>query len=321
MAFPRSSEAPRPEAPLLIGQSLELWRGPIAGARDRGEALRELDRLAAGQLALGAGALDLNAGAGAGQRESFLAGASHLAGAWPEVPLFLDCGDPGVLASALRRASEAAPSRPAPLVANSLSAGGGDAEPVLHEAVRAGAGVVISPQAADGGTAAAPARALLALCESAARSSGEAGVRGPLYADALAHPPALDAARCRRSLELLRALRGSRWPLRPLVAVGNVGHGAPVALRPALRRLYAAAAIGSGARALILPVEDEALVASVAAITVGGVDQRLRRGKPAAELPWLRRVVRIAAAGEELPDPPARAGRRPLGAWKLMKST
>ncbi len=318
MASPRSSEAPRPEAPLLIGQSLELWRGPLADARDPGEERRELERLAAVQLALGAGALDLNAGAGAGQRKSFLAGASHLAGAWPEVPLFLDCGDPGVLASALRRASEAAPSRPAPLVANSLPAGGGDAEPVLHEAVRAGAGVVISPQAADGGAAAAPARALLALCESAARSSGEAGVRGPLYADALAHPPAVDAARCRRSLELLRALRDSRWPLRPLVAVGNVGHGAPAALRPALRRLYAAAALGAGARALILPVEDEALIASVAALTGAGVEARSRRRAPAPELPWLRRIARAAVAGDPLPAPPARAGRRPLGAWQLL---
>ncbi len=318
MASPRSSEAPRPEAPLLIGQSLELWRGPLAGARDRGEERRELERLAAGQLALGAGALDLNAGAGAGHREAFLACASRLAGAWPEVPLFLDCGDAEVLASALRRAAAAAPSRSAPLVANSLAAGGGDGEPVLREAARAGAGVVISPQAADGETAPAPARAMLALCEGAAARAREAGVTGPLYADALAHPPALDAARCRRSLELLRALRDSRAGLLPLAAVGNVGHGAPAALRPALRRLYAAAALGAGARALILPVEDEALVAAVAAITGRGAGPRLRPGQPAAELPWLHRVARAAAASEPLPAPPARAGRRPLRAWEVM---
>ena len=317
MASPRSSEAPRPEAPLLIGQSLELWRGPLALARDRAEQRRELERLAGGQLALGAGALDLNAGAGAGRREALLACAAQLARSRPGVPLFLDCGDPGALAAALRRASEAAPGRPAPLVANSLPAAGG-AEPVLREAARSGAGLVISPAGADRAARAPAAGALLALCEGASARSREAGVAGPLYADALAYPPALDAARCRRSLELLRALGGSGAGVVPLAAAGNAGHGAPAAVRPALRRLYAAAALGAGARALILPVEDRPLVAAIDAVTAADAERRPRPGEVARETPWLRRVARAVGAGEPLPAPPQRAGRLALGAWELL---
>lgn len=324
MASPRSSRPPGLEPPLLVGQSLELWRDAAARAPSRLEARRELERSARRQLDAGAGALDLNAGSGGDLAAELGACAGLLAGAFPDVPLFLDCGDAGALAGALLAASQAAPDRAAPLVANSLRAGDRGSESLLRAAAWAGAGLVISPRDADGEGAPAAVAPLLAGIEALGRRARQAGVRGPLFADALAYPPLGDPARCRRSLALLRALRDSSAGLVPLVAAGNVGHGAPGPLRRALRRLYAAAALGAGARALILPVEDRSLVALVRELTSarapGSRPAAPIGGGPARELPWLRRVARAAAAGGDLPAPPARGGAQAQRAWEAVAS-
>ena len=324
MASPRSSRPPGLEPPLLVGQSLEIWRDAAAPAPSRLEARQELERSARRQLDAGAGALDLNAGSAGDLAAELGACAGLLAGAFPDVPLFLDCGDAGALAGALLAASQAAPGRPGPLVANSLRADDRGSESLLRAAAWAGAGLVISPRDADGEGPAVAVAPLLARIDALGRRAHGAGVRGPLFADALAYPPLGDPARCRRSLALLRALRDSPAGPIPLVAPGNVGHGAPGPLRRALRRLYTAAALGAGARALILPVEDRALVALVRELTSAGA-RGSRPGAPVAgglawELPWLRRVARSAAAADELPAPPARAGAQARRAWEAFAS-
>ena len=288
------------------------------------KARKALEDGALAQLAHGAAALDLNAGAGGEFWRELSRLAGHLAAALPDVPLLLDCGDARAIGGALRAAVQAAPDRPAPLVANSLRTGDRHSAALLRDVAWAGAGLVISSAAPDRDDSPLSIRQLLALNEVAARRAREAGVRGPIFADALAHPAFLDAARCRRSLALLRALRDSPDGLIPLVAVGNVGHRAHGALRPVLRRLYAAAALGAGAEALILPVEDRPLVGTVAALT-GITLSRTRAVTPQPtasphELPWLRRVSRAAAAGEPLPAPPVRAGDRALSAWEVLSA-
>jgi hypothetical protein len=338
MASPRSSSrrpaTPAPDiaagtgAPLLIGQSLELWRGPLATvvAARNGSALKAAAR---SQLDAGAQALDVNAGAASLASELAWA-ASSLGAALPGVPLLLDCGDIEALAGALRATTAAAtavdPRHVGPLVANAFRPGDAAADALVDAAAAAGAGLVLSPAELDSALWAdvprepRPAEALAALLVRSREHALAGGVEGPLLADALAYPPALDAARCARSLATLRLLAAGDAALVPLVAVGNVGHGAPGALRPALRRLYAAAALGAGARALILPVEDRALVTTISAL------DRLPSRKvsrppgeaPTAELPWLRRVARAAAGGRSLPAPPARAGSMPREAWELL---
>ena len=322
MASPRSSSPPAPEAPLLVGQSLEIWREPAPGRPPLRASPQERESSARAQLALGAGALDLNAGAGGDLADELAGSARHLARLFPDVPLLLDCGDARALAVALERAAMGAPARPAPLVANSLRPGDPAAERLLRAAVRTGAGLVISPAGADRRDPPRPVRPLLALVEVAARRAREAGAEGPLFADALAYPPLRDPDRSRRSLELLRAFRDSPEGLIPLVAVGNVGVRGPARLRAAVRRLYAAAALGSGARALILPVEDRRLVAAISELTAAGppgADPGPPGGALARELPWLRRVMR-AAAGEQLPSPPPSLRGYGRQAWEILRA-
>ena len=322
MASRRSSSPPAPDPPLLVGQSLEVWPELPVGHLALSDAPRQRESSARAQLALGAGALDLNAGARGDRSDELVEAARQLAGAFPDVPLLLDCGDAGALAVALERSATGAPARPAPLVANSLRPGDPAAPRLLRAATRTGAGLVISPAEADRGDSPRPVRPLLALVEVAARHAREAGVAGPILADALAYPPLRDPDRSRRSLELLRAFRDSPEGLIPLVAVGNVGVGGPDRLRPAVRRLYAAAALGAGARALILPVEDRRLVAAISELTEAGLpgaDPGPPGGALARELPWLRRVMRAASAGEEIPSPPATAGRHGWEAWEMLR--
>jgi hypothetical protein len=102
-----------------------------------------------------------------------------------------------------------------------------------------------------------------------------------------------------RSLAWLRALRTDAnadvGPV-PLVAVGNVGFGVAPALRPALRHAYAACAVGAGARALLLPVEDARLRAAVA-VASGALAPR-----DGAER-WWGALAQAARAGAPLPAP------------------
>ncbi len=329
-------------APLLIGQSLELWRGPLAAAAAARNGAA-LEAAARAQLDAGARALDVNAGARDELAPELAWAAGALAVALPGVPLLLDCGDGRALAAALRAAAETAGGergevgaeadarRRSRLVANALRPGDAAAGALLDAAAASGAGLVLSPAELDGAARADPPPAeAVALLLRARERARAAGVGGPLFADALAYPPAADAARCARSLATLRALAAAgareagRATLVPLVAVGNVGHGAPAELRPALRRLYAAAALGAGARALLLPVEDRALVDVVGALAPLAAPMGRRATRPpggtapAAELPWLRRVARAASSGHPLPAPTARAGPRPDAAWDLL---
>lgn len=323
MASPRSSRPPAPHPPLLIGQSLEIWREPPVDHLPLRDPPRERESSARAQLALGAGALDLNAGAGGNLSDELVDATHHLARAFPDLPLFLDCGDAGALAVALERAAMGAPARPAPLVANSLRPGDPAAPRLLRATIRTGAGLVISPADADRGDSPRPVRPLLELVEVAARHAREAGVAGPIFADALAYPPLSDPDRSRRSLELLRAFRDSPEGLIPLVAVGNVGVRGPARVRAAVRRLYASAALGSGALALILPVEDRRLVAAISELTAAGLpgaDPGLPGGALARELPWLRRVMCAASSGGELPAPPPNAGRHGWEAWEMLRA-
>ncbi len=295
----------------LIGQSLELWRAPLdAALRDREPA--PLLARARRQLAAGATALDLNTGV-RGTADDLRWLAALVREIAPGIPLLLDSGDEAALAESLeacRRDGVAAP-----LVANAAVAGGPGSPghgPLLEAAALGGAGVVVSPRGLDAGDAAAPATAartvetLLAALERARA----AGVGGPLYLDALAYPPALDAARCARSLDVLRALR-DLGGATPLVAAGNVGHGAPSALRPALRLLYAVAATAAGAGAIILPVEQRDLIEAVA-LAAGErppADDRER---------WLAALATAARDGERWPRPPPAAGDVEHEAWSLL---
>ncbi len=299
---------------VLIGQSLERWRAPLdAALRDRNPA--PLLARARRQLAAGATALDLNAGARgtAGDLRRVAAIVHDLA---PDVPLLLDSGDETALAAALeacRRDGLAAPR-----VANAAVAGGRGEQAIFEAAARGGAGVVVSPRGlepAESGDAGAPATAgrIVETLLAALERARAAGAGGPVYLDALAHPPALDAARCARSLDVLRALREvvPREAAIPLVAAGNVGHGAPPALRPALRLLYAVAASGAGARAIMLPVEQRGLIEALA-LTAG--DRR-----PAGDRErWLRAVAPAARDGERWPAPPPVAGDAAREAWALL---
>ena len=278
-------------APLLVGQSLELWREPLAGSLRRRDpeplvarARRQLEAArAAGVERI---ALDLNRGLGEGEPPARLANdlawaASAIRGAEPGLALWLDCGSHEALAVLL---GEIAP----PLTVNAAFLDRPGARELLATAAATGAGVVLSPAARAGGSpdallrAAAEARGLLA----------EAGLAEAWF-DCLAAPP---PASPWRALGLVRALAASeqRPRLRPLLAAGNVSYvaGATPRLREALRALYAAVARGAGAEALIAPLEQPSLLAAA------GV------GPPPAEpaARWLRAAAAAAARGE----PPSR---------------
>ena len=250
---------------ILIGQSLELSLPRLLGAvrsRDPGPIVDAVRR----QVEAGAGAIDVNGGVHADADD--LAWCVRVAwDALPGVPLFLDAASPLLIAEALTACRHAG--IVGPLVVNSLAAdatGSFDAD-ALHAAaatVHATAGLVVSPRGADGRGAAdaASAEDIAAAGLRALHAARDAGVGRPWYLDALAFPPLSDPVRCARSLAVLRAWR-SVEDAEALVAVGNVGYGAPRALGAALRAVYAAAATGAGARALILPVEEPTTLRAV----------------------------------------------------------
>ena len=289
---------------LLVGQSFEVWREPLASALATGDA-GSLVAQARGQLAAGAHAIDVNVGA-SGDASTLVSAAAALRASMPGVTLWLDSGD----ASAIVAALEAVPG---PLVANAAALRGG-AEAVVAAAARAGAGVVVTPRLADqAGTASI--EELLILVAEGERLAAEAGIAGPLYLDALAFPPAHERGLALRSIALLRTLASRRVERgggsMSLVAVGNVGHGAPPRVRSSLRRVYAALVVGAGVDALIAPVEDRALMRLL----------RVLDGTEAASTPglaWLERLSEATRLGERLPAPPDDAGPGLQHAWVLL---
>ena len=288
---------------LLVGQSFEVWRDPLASALARGD-LDVLVAQARGQLAAGAAAIDVNAGA-AGDATTLVTAAQALRAALPGVPLWLDSGELEAIVAALEAV-------PGPLVANAAPLRGGG-EAVVEAAARTGAGVVLTPRLADYSGTATIEELLFVITEGRhlAERAG-AGLDGaPIYLDALAFPPAHDRGLALRSIGLLRALH-DETALRPLVAVGNVGHGAPARVRSALRRVYAALAFGAGAEALIVPLEDRPLVSLLRVLA--GDEPASSEGQG-----WLEGVRDATRLGERLPAPPASAGAPLLHAWALLQ--
>lgn len=281
---------------LLVGQSLELWRAPIEGRR---EWTVEVARR---QLEAGAQALDLNAGVDADVRV-LVDAARTIESIGPGVPLFLD-GSVAALTGAIGDLHGTAHL----LVANAVPLGDPGAQALLAVMARAGSGAVLSPRLADGRRHAEADQLANTLFEGAERAV-IAGVSGPFFFDCLAFPPATDVPRWRRSIEIVRML--PRGAARSLVAVGNVGHGAPPQQRPWLRLIYLALALGAGAGALILPVEETRLSDATRLIE----DER----SPDSDLDmWLLGVARAGSKGSwELPHPPASAPPALLEAWVL----
>lgn len=283
---------------LLVGQSLQFRRGALAGAFARGD--RALVAAAAqAQMEAGAHALDLNFGIDPPAEEIPWAVAAVRA-VLPDVPLWLDAGRPATLAAALEACARAGPA--GPLVANSLPAGGGISaadEALLRAAATAGAGLVISPRRVDrDGIANGEVDWVMHEASQAAGRALALAVAPPLYFDALAYPALLDPQGVRRSLALLRVF-GARPDVVPLAAVGNIAFGAPRAVAAPLRIVYAAAATGAGAGALILPVEDAACMRAVR-LALGEIEPA-DAGETwlAAVAAWTRSNETLAPAPEE----------------------
>lgn len=280
---------------LLIGQSLELWRPPLADAvRERDAA--QLFVAARRELNAGAQAIDVNLGAERYPtlRSDLRWAATTLRGSFPSVPLFIDCGDLPALTEVVEHV------RP-PLVANAIPVGHPDARTLAEAAARNGAGVVCTPWRAartnaEEGTG---VDALLIDMDEAFELCERAGVRGPRYIDCVAVPATRDMFGWFRSLAWLRAARleAPRPPFVPLVAVGNVGYGAPYRVRSALLRIYATLAIGAGARALILPVEDRELMHTIEMLTDQRYADDLTEG-------WLWELAAAAEEGRDRWPPP-----------------
>ena len=286
---------------LLIGQSLEFSRPDLADAL-RLEAASTLVEAARAQIAAGAGAIDLNAGTHTDVRDlAWCARAVRVA--LPDVPLFIDTATAVLLAEVLDTcAREGVGGR---LVANSIAvdmmgALDEEAHVVVRVAARTGAGVVISPRLADTlGEIADAEYVAYAGLRSAERARTE-GVTAPVYIDALAFPAISDPVRCARALATLRGWARVEHA-EPLLAIGNVSYGATGALASTLRATYAAAAIGAGARALILPVEDPRTVETVR-MALG------ERPATSTEDAWLLDVTAACRTGETPPTaPPAYA--------------
>ena len=286
-------------APLLVGQSLELWRPQLSEAlrrRDPGplvaRARRQLEAARAAGLARVA--LDINLGLGEGVAPAQLANdlvwaASAVRGAAPGVAIWLDCGSHEALTVAVAEI-------PPPVTVNAVFLERPGARDLLAVAAEAGAGVVVSP--AD--RADADLDALLRTAAHARELLAESGI-GEAWFDCLAAPPpAPPPAPPSRALELVRAIAaGHGTPrLRPLLAAGNAGYVANAApsLRAALRALYAALACGAGVEALIAPIEQPSLLVAAAC-------SEPAPGDPAAR--WLREAARAAARGEPPPRPDA----------------
>ena len=178
--------------------------------------------------------------------------------AHPGVALWLDCGSHEALLRAL-------PAVPAPVAVNAVFLGTAGAAALLRAALDRGAGVVLSPLSSDRGAPLSVEALIEVAVAAAAELAGHSAAAA--WLDCLAPPASSDRGRLERSLALARRLAREPAPaprLRPLLAVGNVGHGAPGGARPALRAVYAAAATGAGAAALIAPLEQAALRAAVA---------------------------------------------------------
>ncbi len=248
---------------LLVGQSLQFRRGALASAfaRDDRAAVAAAARA---QVEAGAQALDLNFGIDPPPDEIPWATAAVRA-ACPGVPLWLDVGRTSTLAAAVEVCARQGIA--GPLVANSLPAGEGGIRPAEERLVRAaangGAGIVISPRGVERGPSAdGDVERVAAVTAEAVESALALGLRPPFFFDALVYPALKDPNGVRRSLALLRACRGGPNMI-PLAAVGNISFGAPRSLAGALRAVYAAAATGAGAGALILGVTDDACVRAV----------------------------------------------------------
>ena len=302
---------------LLVGQSLELWRPPLLDALRRRDPQPLLARarrqLEAARTAGAPVALDLNLGTGLDAPPERLArdlawSATAIRERHPGVPLWLDCGSHEALAAALSRIAP-------PLVANAVFCDRPGDRELLAAAATAGAGVVVSPAARDDAAAPASLDELLRAAEDARALLAEAGL-GEAWFDCLAYPP---PAPPERALALVRTLaaEGDMAPrLRPLLAAGNVAHGARGPLRDALRALYAAAAAGAGVAALLAPLEQPSLHYAVA-VAAGA-----RPPRDAAER-WLLAVAAAATAAERPPPPdPALAAADPhlAEAWTRLFS-
>lgn len=288
---------------LVIGQSLECWRPPLATAVARRNAAPLLAR-ARRQLEAGAVALDVNLGAHprAGLADDLEWVAATLCDAWPDMTLFLDCGDPAALATAVR-------TTPGPVVANAIPLDGAPTAEVmrlLDATAASGAGAVFSPRAAD---REAHASAILTAAEKLRALATSAGIQGPLYLDCLAYPPAFYPERCRRSLAWLRALRSAdAAAVQPLVAVGNVGHRAPDGLRGALSAVYVALAIASGATALLARAEDRVIMSLIEVMT--------GNQEPTSDFEHWALAVRELPARQQFNWPPP--GSEAGAAWDLI---
>lgn len=237
---------------ILVGQSLTWHSGRLAEAVRRRQAAPVVAR-AIRQVEAGADALDLNAGIEGNARDLVWV-ARTLRKAGLGLPLWLDAGDPHVLLDAARRIS-------GPVVLNALAVGYDEPtwEATFLEAVAdLEVGLVISPRIAP-----VPGYALPAYLEGAEDAVWRARIVGidECYLDALAYPVTTRPAAAEASLTLLAAYRDENFGAIPLVAVGNVSHGAEPADAPAIRAAYTRRAVEAGAGALILPVEDEGLVA------------------------------------------------------------
>lgn len=296
----------------VIGQSCTLWQGPLRAALLDGDAGPLLAR-AQTQLDAGADALDLNAGLGDGAASTALpadavlaAAAMALRAAGIAAPLALDCGDPRVIervliALAMRNAA------PAAYIANAIEVDAAgrpatsEAHALLAAAATRGAGIVISPRALliDGADAGDATQERAAMCASHALAAAHAaGCTGPVYIDALAMPVTYDPAATAAVWSRVRGF-ATVAGVSPLLAVGNTTHGIDdPPRRAALRRLYAAIACGTGVRALIVPVEDRALMTMLRAFRSGSAP-------PDTEQQWLATAAEASAAGASLPEPPS----------------
>lgn len=296
---------------LIVGQSLELHRRPLSDALAAREAA-PLVAHARGQIEAGAQALDLNLGV-QGQADDFRWAAGALRGGGVAAELWLDGGSTAELAAALEGCALAGIA--GPLVANALPAGAalGAAEgALLAAAARQGAGLVISPRMVDrGGIAGAEPEWVVYEAVQAVEHARGWGVPGPHYVDALAWPAMLDPAGCRRSLDLLRRYREAIPYAERLAAVGNVSHGVGREVGAALRQVYAAAAAGAGATALILPVEE---VPTLRAAHLGTGE-----ATPHDEVEGYLAIVAQAQEAADTPPPPPEDVPPTLHeAWRLI---
>ena len=137
MASPRSSSRHIPPtslgaeaAPLLIGQSLELWRHPLAIATIAREETTLLTA-ARSQIDKGAQALDVNVGTDGKLSRELLWATACLTSTFPDVTLLLDCGDMHVLTQALKSTANLDMEQNPSVVANALRPGDAKASMLL----------------------------------------------------------------------------------------------------------------------------------------------------------------------------------------------